>query len=102
MLGLKGSGSQSIRFDRTRIPEAWAFEGHMGDVDVAGGTHGSRLHANPMYAGRGMTIFTLSLAAVTVGAACNALDEYERLMRTKTTALPPFTPRIKDLDYQRW
>jgi 3-hydroxy-9,10-secoandrosta-1,3,5(10)-triene-9,17-dione monooxygenase len=102
MLGLKGSGSQSIRFDRTRIPEAWAFEGHMGDVDVAGGTHGSRLHANPMYAGRGMTIFTLSLAAVTVGAARNALDEYERLMRTKTTALPPFTPRIKDLDYQRW
>jgi 3-hydroxy-9,10-secoandrosta-1,3,5(10)-triene-9,17-dione monooxygenase len=86
MLGLKGSGSHSIRFDATQIPAAWALEGHMGDVDVAGGTPGSRLHANPMYSGRGMTIFTLTLAAITVGAAYNALDEYERLMRIKTTA----------------
>jgi 3-hydroxy-9,10-secoandrosta-1,3,5(10)-triene-9,17-dione monooxygenase len=30
------------------------------------------------------------------------LDEYERLTRTKTTPLPPFVPRIKDPDYQRW
>jgi 3-hydroxy-9,10-secoandrosta-1,3,5(10)-triene-9,17-dione monooxygenase len=102
MLGLKGSGSHSIRFDKTRIPAEWALEGNMGDVDVARGTHGSRLHANPMYSGRGMTIFTLSLVAVTVGAAYNALDEYERLMRSKTIARPPFTPRIKDLDYHRW
>jgi 3-hydroxy-9,10-secoandrosta-1,3,5(10)-triene-9,17-dione monooxygenase len=74
----------------------------MGDVEVAGGTAGSRLHANPMYSGRGMTIFTLTLAAITVGAAYNALDEYERLMRNKTTARPPITLRIKDRDYQRW
>jgi 3-hydroxy-9,10-secoandrosta-1,3,5(10)-triene-9,17-dione monooxygenase len=102
MLGLKGSGSHSIRFAHTTIPAPWAFEGFMGDVEVGGGTPGSRLHANPMYGGRGMTIFTLSLAAVTVGAAYNALDEYERLMRTKTIAQPPFRPRIKDLDYHRW
>jgi 3-hydroxy-9,10-secoandrosta-1,3,5(10)-triene-9,17-dione monooxygenase len=102
MLGLKGSGSHSIRFERTRIPESWAFEGTMLDVDVAGGTPGSRLHGNPMYSGRAVSIFTLSLAAVTVGAAYNMLDEYERLMRTKTTPLPPFVPRIKDPDYQRW
>ena len=102
MLGLKGSGSHSIRFDATQIPAAWALEGNMGDVDVAGGTPGSRLHANPMYSGRGMTIFTLTLAAITVGAAYNALDEYERLMRSKTTARPPITLRINDRDYQRW
>jgi 3-hydroxy-9,10-secoandrosta-1,3,5(10)-triene-9,17-dione monooxygenase len=102
MLGLKGSGSHSIRFDATQIPAPWALEGNMGDVEVAGGTAGSRLHANPMYSGRGMTIFTLTLAAITVGAAYNALDEYERLMRSKTTARPPITLRIKDRDYQRW
>ena len=102
MLGLKGSGSHSIRFDATRIPASWAFGGNMIDVDVAGGTPGSRLHANPMYAGRGMTIFTLTLAAITVGAAYNALDEYERLMRIKTTARPPITLRISDREYQRW
>jgi 3-hydroxy-9,10-secoandrosta-1,3,5(10)-triene-9,17-dione monooxygenase len=102
MLGLKGSGSHSIRFDGTRIPADWAIEANMIDVDVGGGTPGSRLHGNPMYSGRGMSIFTMSLASVTVGAAYNALDEYERLMREKTIGIPPFTPRIKDHEYQRW
>ncbi len=102
MLGLKGSGSQSIRFDGTRIPLSWGFEGSMLDVDVGGGTPGSRLHGNPMYSGRAVSIFTISLAAVTIGAAYNALDEYERLMRERKTPLPPFIPRIKDPDYQRW
>jgi 3-hydroxy-9,10-secoandrosta-1,3,5(10)-triene-9,17-dione monooxygenase len=55
-----------------------------------------------MYSGRAMCVFTMSLAAVTVGAAFNALDEYERLMRTKTTAMPPFAPRVQDRQYQRW
>jgi 3-hydroxy-9,10-secoandrosta-1,3,5(10)-triene-9,17-dione monooxygenase len=102
MLGLKGSGSHSIRFDATRIPTAWALEGNMTDIEVAGGTPGSRLHANPMYSGRGVTIFTLTLASITVGAAYNALDEYEGLMRRKTTARPPIILRVKDRDYQRW
>jgi 3-hydroxy-9,10-secoandrosta-1,3,5(10)-triene-9,17-dione monooxygenase len=102
LLGLKGSGSNSIRFDRTRIPEDWAFEAMMIDVDVGGGTHGSRLHGNPMYGGRPMTIYTLSLAAVSVGGVLNALDEYERLLRTKTTPLPPFGPRVSDREHQKW
>jgi 3-hydroxy-9,10-secoandrosta-1,3,5(10)-triene-9,17-dione monooxygenase len=102
LLGLKGSGSNTLRFDGTRIPADWAFEASMIDIDVAGGTHGSRLHGNPMYSGRGMTIFTLSLAAVTVGGVFNALDEYERLMRTKTTPLPPFGPRIEDPQHHGW
>ena len=102
MLGLKGSGSHSIRFDGTRIPVTWGFEGSMLDVEVGGGTPGSRLHGNPMYSGRAVSIFTISLAAVTIGAAYNMLDEYERLMRERKTPLPPFIPRIKDPDYQRW
>jgi 3-hydroxy-9,10-secoandrosta-1,3,5(10)-triene-9,17-dione monooxygenase len=102
MLGLKGSGSHSIRFEGTRIPFSWGFEGNMLDVEVAGGTPGSRLHGNPMYSGRAVSIFTISLAAVTIGAAYNALDEYERLMRERKTPLPPFIPRIEDPDYQRW
>jgi len=102
MLGLKGSGSHSIRFNATRIPSAWGFEGSMLDVEVGGGTPGSRLHGNPMYSGRAVSIFTISLAAVTIGAAYNMLDEYERLMRERKTPLPPFIPRIKDPDYQRW
>jgi 3-hydroxy-9,10-secoandrosta-1,3,5(10)-triene-9,17-dione monooxygenase len=102
MLGLKGSGSHSIRFDHSRIPASWGFEGNMIDIDVAGGTPGYALHGNPMHAGRALCVFTMSLAAVTVGAAYNALDEYERLMRTKGTPLPPFAPRIHDRKFQEW
>jgi alkylation response protein AidB-like acyl-CoA dehydrogenase len=102
MLGLKGSGSHSIRFEGARIPAAWGFEGSMIDIDVAGGTPGYRLHGNPMYSGRALVVFTLSLAAVMVGGAYNALDEYEQLLRTKTAPLPPFGPRIKDREHQRW
>jgi 3-hydroxy-9,10-secoandrosta-1,3,5(10)-triene-9,17-dione monooxygenase len=101
-IGLKGSGSHSIRFEGTRIPADWALPGSMIDVDVAGGTPGSRLHGNPLYGGRAMTIFTLSLAAVTVGALFNALDEYERLLRTKSTPLPPFVPRVQDRTHHAW
>jgi 3-hydroxy-9,10-secoandrosta-1,3,5(10)-triene-9,17-dione monooxygenase len=93
MLGLKGSGSHSIRFTGTRIPPSWGFEGNMLDVEVGAGTPGSGLHGNPMYSGRAVSVFTISLAAVTVGAAYNALDEYERLMRERKTPLPPFIPR---------
>jgi 3-hydroxy-9,10-secoandrosta-1,3,5(10)-triene-9,17-dione monooxygenase len=102
ILGLRGSGSHSIRFESTQIPDSWAFEGNMIDIPVAGGTPGYALHGNPMYSGRALCIFTLSLAAVTVGGAYNALDEFERLMRTKNTPLPPFAPRIKDREHQRW
>jgi 3-hydroxy-9,10-secoandrosta-1,3,5(10)-triene-9,17-dione monooxygenase len=102
MIGLKGSGSHSLRFENTRIPADWAFELNMLDVDVAGGTPGSALHGNPMYAGRAMCIFTLTLAAIMVGGVHNALDEYERLMRTKKTALPPFGLRIHDRQFQEW
>jgi 3-hydroxy-9,10-secoandrosta-1,3,5(10)-triene-9,17-dione monooxygenase len=103
LIGLKGSGSHSLRFDDCRIPADWAIEANMIDVDVAGGTPGSSLHGNPVYAGRGMAIFTMSLAAVMVGGLYNALDEYERLMRSKTTPTPPFIPRIQDgASYQPW
>jgi len=101
-LGLKGSGSHSLRFDGTRIPEDWAFPCNMIDVDCEGGTEGSVLHGNPMYAGRGMAIFTSSLAAIMVGGVYNALDEYERLLRTKKTPLPPFGLRIHDAEHQKW
>ena len=49
----------------------------MIDVDVAKGTPGVALHGNPMYGGRALGLFTMCLAAVIVGAAYNALDEYE-------------------------
>jgi 3-hydroxy-9,10-secoandrosta-1,3,5(10)-triene-9,17-dione monooxygenase len=102
LLGLKGSGSQSIVFEGGRIPAHWALEDtFMIDVDPSEGTPGLRLHDNPMYGGRAISCFTLTLGAIMIGAAYNALDEYETMMTTKTAPLPPMVPRRLDLDYQR-
>lgn len=102
-LGLKGSGSHSITFTNAQLPAGWVLEDtNMVDVDVSEGTLGLRLHGNPLYGGRAAGPFTISLAAVLVGAAYNALDELEQLMRTKKTFLPPQKLRIYDDDNQRW
>ena len=103
LLGMKGSGSQSITFEGARIPAHWGIEDTlMVDVDVSEGTPGLRLHGNPMYGGRALGCFTITLAAIMVGAAYNALDEYESMLETKLTPLPPMIPRKLDPDYQRW
>jgi 3-hydroxy-9,10-secoandrosta-1,3,5(10)-triene-9,17-dione monooxygenase len=102
-MGLKGSGSHSIRFDGTRIPASWGLENtFMVDVDVSNGTPGLTLHGNPLYAGRALGGFTMTLAAAWIGAAYNALDDFENNVRTKMTPLPPFIPRMYDPDYQRF
>ncbi|GAA4634289.1 acyl-CoA dehydrogenase family protein [Actinoallomurus vinaceus] len=102
-LGLRGSGSHSVVLDGGRVPDHYVLERtNMMDVDVSGGTPGLRLHGNPMYAGRNLGVFCMTLAAITVGAGYNALDEYERLARTRPTSLPPLVPRSTDPDYQRW
>jgi 3-hydroxy-9,10-secoandrosta-1,3,5(10)-triene-9,17-dione monooxygenase len=102
LLGFKGSGSQSIVFEQGRIPDHYVIENvSMIDVDPAR-TPGVAIHGNPMYGGRAMSIFTLCLAAVMVGAAYNALDEYENQMRTRTMIMPPFAPRTEDADFQRY
>jgi 3-hydroxy-9,10-secoandrosta-1,3,5(10)-triene-9,17-dione monooxygenase len=103
LLGMKGSGSQSITFEHGRIPAHWGIEDAlMVDFDVSDGTPGLRLHGNPLYGGRALGCFTITLAAIMVGAAYNALDEYESMLTTKLTPLPPMIPRKLDADYQRY
>jgi 3-hydroxy-9,10-secoandrosta-1,3,5(10)-triene-9,17-dione monooxygenase len=102
-LGLKGSGSQSIRFDHGRVASHLVLEDtHMVDVDPSNGTPGLALHGNPLYCGRALCVFTMSVAGLVIGGAYNALDEYETWMRTKTTPLPPIVKRTEDPDFQRW
>jgi 3-hydroxy-9,10-secoandrosta-1,3,5(10)-triene-9,17-dione monooxygenase len=103
LIGLIGSGSNSIVFDRAVVPAHWVLENtHMADVDVTGGTVGSRLHGNSMYATRGLGFFTMTVGAVMVGAALGALDEFERLLKGRKTIRAPFVPWAEDPDHQRW
>jgi 3-hydroxy-9,10-secoandrosta-1,3,5(10)-triene-9,17-dione monooxygenase len=101
-LGLKGSGSHSVRIEGGRIPAHWALESTiLVDLDVEGGTPGYRLHGNPMYAGRTLGFFHIELGACAIGAAKAALDEYERIITTRTTVWPPQILRSLHPDYQR-
>jgi 3-hydroxy-9,10-secoandrosta-1,3,5(10)-triene-9,17-dione monooxygenase len=102
-IGLKGSGSHSITFDGGTIPAHWAIEGaFMVDMASDDGTEGYRLHGNPMYLGRSLGPFTMSLGAAIIGAGFNALDQLENELRAKQTPLPPFMPRFHDPDFQRY
>jgi 3-hydroxy-9,10-secoandrosta-1,3,5(10)-triene-9,17-dione monooxygenase len=103
LIGLVGSGSNSIVFDKAVIPEHFVLENtHMADVEVSGGTPGSRLHGNPMYATRGIGFFTMTVGAAMVGAALGALDELEGILKARKIVRPPFVLRSEDPDHQRW
>ena len=102
-LGLRGSGSQSIRFEGGRLPAHYVLEDtSMIDVDPSNGTPGLALHGNPLYCGRALCVFTMSVAGLVIGGAYNALDEYESWLKAKMTPLPPFIKRTEDPDFQRW
>jgi 3-hydroxy-9,10-secoandrosta-1,3,5(10)-triene-9,17-dione monooxygenase len=103
LTGLIGSGSNSIVFDKAVVPAHWVLERtHMADVDPTGGTVGSKLHGNPMYATRGIGFFTMTVGAIMVGAALGALDEFERILKGRKTMRAPFGPWAENPDYQRW
>ena len=101
-LGMKGSGSHSVRL-HGQVPAHFVLEDTwLVDVDVSNGTPGYRLHGNPMYAGRTLSFFQGEITAIMVGAVKGALDEYEEILRTRKTQRPPIMPRYEDPDYQRW
>jgi 3-hydroxy-9,10-secoandrosta-1,3,5(10)-triene-9,17-dione monooxygenase len=103
LVGLKGSGSNTISFDHGFVPAHWSIEDAlMVDFDVTPPTPGVALHGDPIYGGRAMALFTLTLAALAVGGAYRALDAYEELLDSKISVMPPYVPRRHDLSFQQW
>jgi 3-hydroxy-9,10-secoandrosta-1,3,5(10)-triene-9,17-dione monooxygenase len=101
-LGLKGSGSHSIRMDRARVPENLVLENSwLVDTDTQNAP-GFALHGNPLYAGRTLCVFQAELGALAVGGVKGALDEFESILRTRKTQRPPIVPRMNDPDFQRF
>lgn len=80
VMGLKGSGSQSVVFSDAFIPSHRIVDG--GWVHSANGpTVGSRLHGNGVFAGVFQGLDEPGIAAGAVGAGYAAIEEYERLIR---------------------
>jgi 3-hydroxy-9,10-secoandrosta-1,3,5(10)-triene-9,17-dione monooxygenase len=105
VLGMRASGSNSVRVENAFVPEH-----HVGYLapglaatpeSMEDGTPGTRLHGNPMYLGRLAGPFHVSLVVPVVGAARAALDEYEEIIKTRKTLSLPQIPRFEHADFQR-
>lgn len=103
MLGMNGSGSHSIVFDKARIPDnmvlrtevlSWVPEPR----DPANPQHGDA----PIYYGRFTSTLILEISSIAVGAVKGALDEAAEMTKTRMTMRPPVQPRYLDSDYRRW
>lgn len=102
-LGLKGSGSNTLSFENTFLPEEFMLEGQTQiDFPTECGTPDTRLHGNPMYDGRGLGIFGIEMVYLVVRAVQGALEEYEKLLTTRYTTRPPIALRSEDSTYQAW
>ena len=103
-LGMRASGSNSVRIGGAFVPEHWVIPmgpGLWSAADVPDGTRGTRLHGNPMYLGRMMAPYHASLVTTVVGAARAALDEFEAIARARSTRFPPQVPWYQHVDIQR-
>lgn len=99
-LGLKGSGSHSIKITDAHIPDHHTLPGHISLTAVTDAAPGLRLHGSPEYGGGPLSFMLLELGALAVGMARGALDAYEELMRERLTVFIPIVPRVEDPDYQ--
>jgi 3-hydroxy-9,10-secoandrosta-1,3,5(10)-triene-9,17-dione monooxygenase len=89
IIGMRGSGSNSIHIDNAFVPghhvteAAWTSQ-------LSGETAGSRLHGRDWYAGPFTAFAEGEIAAVTAGLGLAAIDEYERII---TSSKAPMTAR---------
>lgn len=103
-LGMRASGSNSARVEQTFVPDHMAVRLDWLAARPDGmehGTHGTRLHGNPMYLGRMMGPYHCSLVSVVVGAAWAALDEFESLMPRNRSLADPALLWADHPDYLR-
>jgi 3-hydroxy-9,10-secoandrosta-1,3,5(10)-triene-9,17-dione monooxygenase len=103
-LGMRASGSNSVKVDKVFVPEYYVTpaDGMWAKPDgMEAGTPGTRLHGNPMYLGRAMGPYHMSLVTPTLGAARAAIDEFETIIKNRPTLFPPVIPRYQHVDFQR-
>ncbi|WP_051579715.1 acyl-CoA dehydrogenase family protein [Pseudonocardia acaciae] len=83
IIGMRGSGSHSIRVDDAFVPEHHVVEATWSS-SVSGETAGSRLYGNPTYGGPFTAFAEGEIAAIVAGMGLAAVDEYERIITTSS------------------
>ena len=100
-LGMRGSGSNTVRIENVFVPDhhiAWGnFLIEQADPS---GTPGTRLHGNPMYLGVAGGPYQLTFSAMMVGTVRAAIEEYEQLIRTRKAIGNPSQHLYEQADTQ--
>lgn len=101
-LGMRGSGSNSVRVENAFIPTDYAID--WAEIDKTKPTPGTKLHGNPLYLGRIKPTYSGESQAVLVGTAKAALERFEEILKTRTLVRPgqmSDTLRYLDIGHQR-
>jgi 3-hydroxy-9,10-secoandrosta-1,3,5(10)-triene-9,17-dione monooxygenase len=98
-LGMNSSGSNGVHVDGVFVPQQRTAPGNW--TRLAGPAPGVALHGNPMYWGRIYAVYHAGLVIPVIGAARAALEEFEQIITTKNTFIPPQVPRYTHPDHQR-
>jgi 3-hydroxy-9,10-secoandrosta-1,3,5(10)-triene-9,17-dione monooxygenase len=102
-LGLKGSGSNSVRLDKARIPAAFVRQNAQHIEHRSAPRNEASAHLdNPIYYGGTLSLWLLEPAAMTLGMVKGALAECATQMTTKTCPVPPIMLKGSNPDFQRW
>ncbi|MGO2110871.1 MAG: acyl-CoA dehydrogenase family protein [Pseudoclavibacter sp.] len=102
-LGLRGTGSNTVRFENGFLPEALLIpDADMVNYVNPNGSPGWHLTGNHLYAGRHFVIFQMSIASSAIGGAFGALDEFASQLTAKKVSHGDGALRVEDPDYQRY
>jgi 3-hydroxy-9,10-secoandrosta-1,3,5(10)-triene-9,17-dione monooxygenase len=107
LIGLKGSGSNSVVIDDAFVPthHTSSVPQFLGEWPMTTELlPGAEIHGNPMYAGGFMGFAISELTVVQVGAARAMIDEYEAMLDSTVTVSMSGNSSVKrcmDPDYQR-
>ncbi|MDN4572275.1 acyl-CoA dehydrogenase [Pandoraea cepalis] len=99
VMGMRGSGSNSIRIDGAFVPEHMIVRSP-DNFAASGPSVGSRLHDDPVYAGAFRGFAEGEIAAVAVGLAMACVDELEHLLGAPLRGQPGKV-RADHIDFQR-
>ena len=90
-MGMQGSGSNSVRLTHAFVPDRYLVPADvmLSSEHLPEGTHGTRLHGNPLYLGIMLGWFSCEFGAILTGTAHAAVDEFTQLLRTRKMTFNP-------------
>ena len=102
-LGMRGSGSNSIKLDQVFVPEHHTAmnEVVMSSALFEGPPPGLILHKDPLYAGVVGGQYLTEFGALSTGVARAALAAFEDLLRNRPMATDPTRKRMHDPEAQK-